>query len=229
MKEHEGHRARMKRRFLRYGLDNFDDHNVLELLLFYAIPRLDTNVPAHRLMDTFGSLGGVFSATPEELMSVEGVGENAATLIRLVAESARRYLMFTPGKEVILDSVKKVGAYFVPRFLNCRNEVMYMVCLDPNNRVIDCSVLQEGDMEQVRVDMRKLMTMALTKNADKVILAHNHLNGLPLPSQTDRETTRYIYEMLRKVNVELLDHMIVAKGEYLSMAATGALPGRSFR
>lgn len=229
MKEHEGHRARMKRRFLKHGLDNFDVHNVLELLLFYAIPRQDTNVPAHRLMDTFGSLSGVFSATPEELMSVEGVGENAATLIRLVSESARRYLMFMPGKEVILDSVKKVGAFFVPRFLNCRNEVMYVACLDPNNRVIDCSVLQEGNMEQVRVDMRKLLTMVLTKNADKVILAHNHLNGVPLPSQADRETTRYLYEMLRKVNVELLDHVIVSKGEYLSMAATGALPGRSFR
>lgn len=229
MGEHDGHRTRMKQRFLKYGLENFDDHNVLELLLFYAIPRQDTNVLAHRLMNAFGTLSGVFSATPEELMQVEGIKENAATLIRLVSESARRYLMFMPGKEVILNSVKKVGAYFVPRFLNCRNEVMYMACLDPNDRVIDCSIIQEGNMDHIQIDMRKILTNVLTKNADKVIIAHNHLNGLPLPSLADKETTRYLYEMLQKVDVELMDHIIVAKGEYLSMAATGSLPGHKFQ
>lgn len=220
---HAGHRARMKQRFLRYGLDNFDDHNVLELLLFYAQPRQDTNAIAHRLLDTFGDLAGVFAATPEELMTVSGIKENAATLIRLVAETGRRSMIACAGSGTVLDSVQSMGEYLLPRFLYCRVETVYLVCLDCARRVTDCCRLGEGGLDYVRVDTRKIVQTVLMKDAAYVVLAHNHTNGIALPSHEDIETTKYLQKALEPVGVRLLDHIVVAAGDFVSLAQSGLL------
>ena len=223
MGEHDGHRSRMKKRFLHYGLSNFDDHNVLELLLFYAQPRKDTNALAHRLMQTFGSLDAVFEATPEALMKVDGVGESAAILIHLVPEAARRYRIAKETPGTILGSSKDVGQYMIPRFLNCRGEAVYMLCLDPKHRVIGCHELSSGSPTSVSVTVRQIVEIALTQNAAAVILAHNHPNGLALPSPEDNASTQRIRNALALVNIPLLDHIIVSGEDFVSMADSGLL------
>lgn len=120
---HDGHRARMKARFVRNGLDNFDDHSVLELLLFYAVPRRDVNELAHALLDHFGTLDAVFEASYEDMMRVPGVGENVATLLTLIPQVGRRYQMAKRRQQTILRSSEDAGNYLVPLYLYERTEV----------------------------------------------------------------------------------------------------------
>lgn len=220
---HDGHRERMKQRFLRHGLTNFDDHNVLELLLFYAIPRRDTNVLAHRLMDTFGSLEAVFEADAEALMAVEGIGENAAALIRLVPEATKRYLMAKSEIGDILLDAEAAGQYFLPRFINCRTETVFLACLDAKMKVLDCRPLSSGSVNAAHVDVRAIVQMALLQNASAVILAHNHTSGIALPSREDELATIQVQQALKLVGVELLDHIIVAGDDFVSLADNGLL------
>ncbi len=223
MGEHEGHRERMRSRFLRHGLDNFDDHNILELLLFYALPRRDTNDLAHDLLAAFGTLDGVFDATAEALMTVEGVGENTAALIRLVPETARRYLMSkTQPGDILFDS-ESAGRYLLPRFLTCREEVFYLVCLDAKLKVLDCRPLSMGNATSVAVSIRKIVQIALGQNASAVLMAHNHTGGIALPSSEDVEVTLRIRSVLEQVGVTLTDHIIVADDDFVSMADSGYL------
>lgn len=121
---HDGHRARMKARFVRSGLDNFDDHSVLELLLFYAVPRRDVNELAHALLDHFGTLDAVFEASFEDMMRVPGVGENVATLLTLIPQVGRRYQMAKRRQQTILRSSEDAGHYLVPLYLYERTEVV---------------------------------------------------------------------------------------------------------
>jgi len=223
MGEHDGHRSRMKKRFLQYGLASFDDHNILELLLFYAQPRKDTNATAHRLMDAFGSLDAVFEAPPQALMQVEGVGESAAVLIHLVPEAARRYRIAKETNGTIIASSEDAGRYMIPRFLNCRDEAVYMLCLDPKHRVLGCHELGGGGPTSVSVNVRRIVEIALNQNAAAVILAHNHPNGLAIPSAEDRRTTRRVRDALALVGIPLLDHIIVAGEDFVSMSDSGML------
>lgn len=223
MGEHDGHRERMKQRFLRHGLSSFDDHTVLELLLFYALPRVDTNPIAHRLLDTFGSLDGVFEAEPEALMRVEGIGESAAALIHLIPEAARRYRIAKEATGTILNTSHEAGQYLIPRFLNTRGEAVYLICLDAKRRVIDCRPLGEGGPTSVSVNVRKVVELALIKNAAAVILAHNHPNGLALPSAEDKNVTIRVRDALALVGITLLDHIIVAGEDFVSLSDSGML------
>ncbi len=224
MEEHHGHRERMRQRFLRHGLDNFDDHNVLELLLFYAVPRRDTNLLAHRLLDAFGGLDGVFGATPEALMTVEGVGENAAALIHLVPEAARRYFISKTEPGCILADSAAAGRYLLPRFLTCRNETMYLVCMDAKLKVLDCREVNQGGTVSVPVNIRQIVQIALGQNASYALLAHNHTSGIALPSAEDIAATAQVSRVLSAVGVALTDHIVVAGDDFVSMADSGMLP-----
>lgn len=223
MNDHEGHRERMRKRFLRHGLVNFDDHNVLELLLFYALPRRDTNDLAHRLINTFGSLHAVFEAPPSALMKVAGVGENTAALIHLVPEAARRALLSMEEPGEILASVEQAGRYLLPRFMNCREETVYLVCLDAKCKVLDCSRLGSGGVSSVHVNIRQIAEIALMKNAACVILAHNHTSGIALPSKEDEMVTLQVRDALAPIGVALADHIIVAGNDFVSLADDGVL------
>ena len=225
MEEHAGHRERMRKRFLRFGLDNFDDHNVLELLLFYAVPRRDTNVIAHRLLDAFGTLDGVFDASPEALMTVEGVGPGAAALIRLVPEAARRYFIARTAPGQILADSEAAGRYLLPRFLTCRDETMYLVCMDGKLKVLDCREVSRGSATSVSVNARRVTQIALGQNASAVLLAHNHTSGIAIPSDEDVAVTLRLRALLAQVGVTLTDHIVVAGDDFVSMADSGLLPG----
>lgn len=218
---HEGHRKRMKERFMKSGLDDFAPHNVLEFLLFYSIPRGDTNPIAHRLIDAFGSLSGVFDATPEELMKVSGVGESTAILISMIPQMARKYLEDKADAVNVMGGCGDIGAYFLPKFVGRTNEALMMVSIDNKNKVISCSVVAEGTVDSAKVSRRKVMEEAMKVKATRVILAHNHPRGVAVPSAEDVAMTREIGRLFAQVGIELVDHIIIADDDYVSMAASG--------
>lgn len=217
MAAHEGHRERMKKRFLRYGLESFEDHQVLELLLFYAVPRQDTNELAHRLLDTFGSLDRVFEALPEELMSVSGIGEHAAALIRLLPEVARRSRIVRESAAVVLSDRESMGRYLVPRFMNQRVEIVLLLCLDAKLNVLDCRQIGSGGLNSASFSIRDIVQHCLMRNARYAVLAHNHLSGIAVASTEDIYATREVKKALGLVGVKLLEHFIVTDGEFMAL------------
>lgn len=218
---HDGHRARMKRKLLENGERGFDDHELLEILLYYAVPRRDTNELAHSLLRQFGSLRGVLSASVQELACVKGMGESAALLIALVPRLQRRAAQDTA--EQILNSVDKCGEYFSGILSGDRKEMLWQVCLDAKGKVLSSRCLAEGDVSMAAVSVRQVVEYALRAGAVGVVLAHNHPSGVALPSQEDITTTRLIRDALRTMNIQLVDHIVVADGDYVSMAASGLL------
>ena len=221
MPVHEGHRSRKKEQFRAHGLDAFADHEVLELLLYYAVPRQDTNPIAHRLMEKFGSLDAVFAADRAALEEVEGIGENASTLISLMFPLMRRIRASSGAHEAILSDTEQAGAYFLDLFLGEREEKLYEACLDAKGRLLACHLVAEGDTESVQLNMRKIVENALKCGASSVLLAHNHPSGVALPSADDVQTTQRIAQALHAVDIVLIDHIVVAEGDYISMVQSG--------
>lgn len=220
---HDGHRQRTKQRFLRYGLDSFDDVNVLELLLFYAAPRRDTNPVAHALLDRFGTLSGVLEASPAELERVAGVGEWAAALLTLIPAVSRRYMLDKTPRGEEISTPADAGRYFLPRFMYSREERVLALFLDARRHAIDCQELSRGVVNAAELSLRRLAELALETRSSSVILAHNHLSGLALPSAEDEAATRTARNALALVGVELEDHIVVAGCEYVSMKESGLL------
>lgn len=215
---HDGHRDRMKKRLIEQGLDVFDDHHVLELLLFYALPRVDTNPLAHALLDHFGSLRAVFEAPVEELRKVKGIGENALSLLKLIPEVSRRYSIDANRFDDILDSSEKAGHYLAARYMYERDEVVIIICLDAKCKVICCRELFRGVANSAEISIRKIAELALAKNATSVIISHNHTSGIALPSIEDEMTTKRLRSVLSSMGIVLADHIIVADGDFVSMA-----------
>ena len=222
MSLHDGHRQRKKQRFLQHGLDSFADHEVLELLLFYAIPRRDTNETAHRLLEHFGTLKAVLTASVEELQKVEGVGESAAAFLHLLQAVGYRALR-EAGDDTILNSVDSAGAYFQKLLHGERREVLYQVCLDAKGKVLSHKRLSSGTVSMAPVNVREVVENALYTDASGVLLAHNHPSGIALPSEEDRQITMQIRQALGTMGIELVDHIIVADNDFVSMAASGML------
>lgn len=218
---HKGHRERLKQRFLEDGLDNFTDIQVLELLLFYAIPQRDTNPIAHALLNHFGSLSGVLDADVGELKKVPGISNHSATLLALVTELCRYYQVDSAQRVEILTTLDACGAYLVPRFFGRTRETVFLLCLDAKCKVLCCKEVGEGSVNSASISVRKIVETALAANATTVILAHNHPSGVAVPSGEDAQTTRRIAAALSAVEVHLADHIIVADGDYVSMVQSG--------
>lgn len=222
MSIHDGHRKRLKDRFREEGLDNFEEHQVLELMLFYCIPRQDTNPIAHALIRRFGSFSGVLDAAPEELAKVPGIGESAATYLAMVAQSWRYYQVNRSMQpDVILHDINQCGKYLIPFFSGKRNETVYLLCLDAKCKVLCCREVGEGGVNSAAVPIRKIVEMAMSSDASSVILAHNHPSGLAFPSGDDISTTRRVAAALDAVEITLVDHIIVADGDFVSLAQSG--------
>ena len=218
---HSGHRQRMKERFLREGLDHFSEVQVLELLLFYAVPRRDTNPIAHRLLERFGSLSQVLDAPVEELQKVEGISENAAVLLHLVTEVGRYYLINRTSQATILATIDRCAEYLVPFFFGRRNEMVYLLCLDAKCKLLCCREVGEGCVNSAGISTRRIVETALGVNATTVVLAHNHPSGVAVPSSEDIQTTRRISAALQAVEITLADHIVVADDDYVSMVQSG--------
>ena len=218
---HKGHRQRIRNRFREEGLDNFSDVQVLELILFYAIPQKDTNPTAHALLEHFGTLSQVLEATVEELMKVPGVGESAAVLLKLITEMGRYYLVNRSQQFTILTTLEACAKYIVPRFFGRRVEMVYVLCLDAKCKVLCCKEMGEGSVNSAGISVRKIVELALAVNATTVVLAHNHPSGVAFPSDEDIQTTRRLASALQMVEIGLADHIIVADDDYISLVQSG--------
>ncbi len=214
MGDHDGHRDRLRKRYIEQGADGFEDHQLLELLLFYAVPRKDTNVLAHKLISAFGSFDAVLEADMDDLTEVPGVGEGTAALLKLVLDVNRRYLRCKGSKGKYLRSSADIVEYFRGIFYAAQGEKMYMVCLDGDNRIISCSCISDGSPDTVSVDMRKILGTVVKSRATAVVLAHNHVGREPVPSVADRASTLTVRRVLNEVGVTLLDHVIIAGEDY---------------
>ena len=217
MSIHDGHRQRLKERFLREGLDNFDEVNVLELMLFYCIPRSDTNPLAHTLLDHFGSLAQVLDANVEELEKVPGVGHSVATYLHLMTEVGRYYQIKRSEPGEIMRSIEQCGKYMLPYFFGREHETVFMLCLDAKCKVICCKKVGEGSVNSANIPVRRVVEMALGVNATTVVLAHNHPSGLAIPSADDVQTTLSIAKALETVEIILADHIVVSKDDFVSI------------
>ncbi len=219
---HDGHRQRVYDRFRKEGLDSFSPHNVLEMLLFYSIPRADTNEIAHRLIERFGSLAAVFDAPESELTKVTGVGERSAVLIKMIPQLAR-YYMTDKTSDVIISSSTQAGEYLLPRYVGRTVETVMVVCLDNKSKVINTTIVHEGNINVSEVSIQAIASVALQSKASAIILAHNHPDGVALPSNDDIATTKVICRTLAALNVRVVDHIIVGDNDFVSMLDSGKL------
>ena len=217
---HDGHRQRLKDQFLsRPGAA--DDHQLLELLLFYTNPRGDTNPTAHLLLDHFGSLAGVLDALPEELLKVKGVGQQTVVLLKLAKELGGRYL--TVRSDMGRPVNGSADAYEILRyyFFGARSEKVYLLCMDGKGKNLGVRLIAEGSVNAAEVTTRGVVEAALSLNATRVILSHNHTSGLALPSEEDRATTAYLDKVLASVGVQLEDHLIFVDDDMVSLRDSG--------
>ncbi len=225
--EHADHRKRLRKRFLNEGLDNFEEHEALELLLFYAIGRKDVNPLAHQLIKRFGSLAAVCDAPFTELCKVPGVGENTAVLLKLIPQLCRKYEVSAATVKTIVNSVDEAAELLRPNFIGKTNEELWMLCLDGKGKVLGCRMLGSGSMNMSTVNTRKILEAAINTECACVVLAHNHPSGIAVPSQEDVASTKLINVTLRAAGVLLVDHLIFARGDedYVSLKDSGLLEG----
>ena len=222
-KLHEGHRQRVKDRYLAEGLDSFTDHQVLEMLLFYCIPMKDTNELAHKIINEFGTLAGLFEADPKDIRERCGVSENTSIMVSLVPSLSRRYLKTKWGDKPVLSSSSKAGEYAISLFAGRTYEAFFLICMDAQNRVIHADLVHEGTINEAPVYPRMIVEAALRHKANSVVLAHNHPGGGLQPSNADIEVTQRITAALETISISIIDHIIVAGNKYVSFAEKGLI------
>ena len=224
---HAGHREKMRARFIHdKGFENFEDHQILELLLYYANTRSDTNPLAHELLDRFGSLKGVLEARPEQLMTVHGIGQQQATLVSMVVPLTRvwhRCAMTVPDR---IGNSREAEDYCLSILAGERTERFYVVSLNAKCNVLGRRKISEGSLSEVSAYPRMVLETALNYNAHSVLLCHNHPGGTCAPSPEDISSTLQLQRLLNGVGILLLDHIIVARGQYHSLAQKGLIKGK---
>lgn len=220
MSIHDGHRQRLKEEFLARP-EGFPDYRLLEVLLFYANPRGDTNPTAHELMERFDSISGVMDALPDELRKVPGVGDHAITLLKLVKELAGRYLISRTEMGEIIQRSEDIKMVLQPYFFGARSERVCLLCMDGKGKSLGVRIVGEGSVNAVHVMTRATVEAALSLNASQAVLAHNHVSGIALPSPEDKLTTERMREVLKTVGVSLVDHVIFADDDMVSMRDSG--------
>lgn len=221
--QHGGHRLRMRQRYLQQGLDGFAEHEVLELLLFYAIPQKNVNPLAHTLLERFGTLYNVLNASPEQLMQVDGIGEYAAALITLFSGVARRAERSHGAKREKLSSRQRAVDYCVSLLAGEKRELFYAVCMNGQMETLGAVLIAKGSLSDVPAYPRIVMDAVLTRNAHGVLLCHNHPGGTIVPSQADLEATATLSRLLGEIEVTLVDHIIVAERDAFSMVRNGLI------
>lgn len=218
--EHIGHRTRMKARFAQTGFDGMATHEMLELLLYYAIPQGDTNPIAHRLVNEFGSLSGVLDASVEDLMQVEGIGPHAATLISMLPKMFRAYQADLLRTHQTINTSEVAKEYCRVLLSGLVKENFYVICLDNKNKVLNAKKICEGTIDAVSFYPRVILEAIFRSNGTKAILCHNHPSGIMKPSDLDIKATLEIKKVLDGVDIQLMDHIIVGKESAISMVQT---------
>lgn len=211
---HDGHRIRVRERFVEEGLENFQPHEALEMLLFYSIPRGDTNVIAHNLIHEFDSISGVFDAKVEDLCKIKGIGERSALLIKLMPQLFRKYeIDKLKEKDVSLNSAELVARYASKYFKGYAEERLYLLCLDSTCNLICIKEISNGNMKRTPVDLGLIAKIAFENKATNLILVHNHPSGIMAPSKADVDITTRVEQMMHDLGMRLSDHIILGNGD----------------
>ncbi|MBQ8538248.1 MAG: RadC family protein [Ruminococcus sp.] len=220
---HEGHRGRVKKKFLMNGLDGFETHEALELLLFYCVHMKNTSELAHRLLDAFGSLSAVFDA-PFDALCEFGLSENQAVFLKLIPEMTRLYI---DDKHNNMDKVfdnDRIADSILRKFIGRENENVLLLLLDAKGKEVFCGIVAKGSISNTNLPVGKIVDYSLRYNARSAIIAHNHPSGVALPSREDLEATANIKNALTLIGVQLLDHYIVADNDCVSLAQCRVAP-----
>ena len=217
MADHSGHRDRVKNEFLSRGLEGWPEHRMLELLLFYAIPKRDVNDLAHELIERFGSLAGVMDANWDELSQMKGVGKHTALLLKLIPALSGQYLGSRSEVRSIIRETQDVYEVLAPYFFGAVNEKSYILCLDGKNQILGVRKISEGCIDAASVNIRRIMEEAVSLHAMRIYLAHNHITNIALPSKADINTTNIIRTALAGVGFELVDHLVFVDGDMVSV------------
>ena len=209
----EGHRQRLRDKFLAQGIEAFTDAEIIELLLTFGTPRSDCKEAARALLTQFGSLPAVLDAAPVQLQQVKGVGPKNTFALHFIQGVARRYLhQRVVGKEYVRSS-REVADYLIHSMRGLQHEVLTVVFLDAAHAVIDATVVAEGTVTVNTIYPRELVKAALARNASALVIAHNHPSGSLTPSRQDNELTRSLYLVCSFMHLDLLDHLIIGAGD----------------
>lgn len=207
---HKGHRARLKKRFIEQGLFGFDEHSMLELLLFFGIPMRDVNLVSHRLLNRFGSFSAVFDADFDEICAVEGVGEHCATLIKLIPQIGRYYFTDKCRISGFSADSEEFLRFAVVKATGFDREKVWLYLFDNGKRMIADECIFEGSVNSAHLDFRRVVELSMKKKAAFAVIVHNHPGGTVYPSGADIDTTKRIGVVLHEIGVELIEHYIVA-------------------
>lgn len=218
---HKDHRKRMRKRFSAHGFDGFSDHEILEFLLFYAIPRHDVNQLAHEIIGEYKSLANVFEADPKELEKFPGLGEHSATLLTMIPKLSQVYENSKFSQRLLLHDTESIGKYAVSLFKGKIDEEFALICLDSNRCVHWSGIVSKGTIDRVETYPRKIVAEIIKHHAKTVVFAHNHPHGTLMPSLADKDLTKRLAETLSRIDVVTLDHIIVSGNRFYSMAETG--------
>ncbi len=221
MSESQGHRKRLREKFIKSGLRGFHDYEIVELLLSLGTPRRDCKQPAKIAMQKFKTLRGVLEAPQEELRQIEGIGPHSAFGIKLVQEVAREFL-----KEKIIDtpiykSAQEIFDYLYHSMRDLKKEVFRAIYLNSQNQIIETADLFQGTVNSTSISPREVIENALKNNATSLIFVHNHPSGNPEPSQSDKELTRDLVYAGAIMKIRVLDHIIIGNNRYFSFAGEG--------
>jgi len=211
---HQNHRQRMRDRAVREGFSSFADHELLEVLLYQSIPRVDTNPIAHALLKEFGTIKGVMDASVDDLCRVKGMGEKSAISFKLTVELMRRYEISTMKKTRTFTKMWQISEYLHPIFYGLGVEHLYMMMFNNGMELIECVKLSEGSVNATDVSIRKITELVITRRCSAVLLAHNHPNGVAIPSSGDLNFTEVLYAHLETLGISLVEHLIFAGLSY---------------
>ncbi|MCL2634152.1 MAG: DNA repair protein RadC [Oscillospiraceae bacterium] len=224
--QHGGRRQRKKEQFLKYGIETLPDHEVLEILLYYAIPRSDTNDIAHTLIKKFGSLNNVLDAEYDELKNVSGIGDNAASLICFFRLLSRVYTRNSAEKELIENfNCERLKDYCNTLFFGSKSEEIYCLYLTDDLKLICEERVSMGTIGKVDLPIRKIAHSALVNKCSRLVISHNHPAGSCMPSRADIDATKDVCDMFKKMDVELIDHIIVGRDGVASLKESGYMTG----
>lgn len=215
---HDKHRERVRKDFLAHGFDETTPlHKVLEMLLFYSIPRKDTNEIAHALKERFGTLENILEAEPQELKKVDGVGDNTVAFFRLLVYITKTYRVRKQLKKDKFNTMEDITDFLFARYLGYTKETFSVMTFNSRGEMLGFDVINEGDVSSVGVSTREILEVVFKHNAATAMIIHNHPGGSALPSDADVSLTERIATALTHINVPLIDHIILADDDYVSM------------
>lgn len=221
---HIGHRARLQKRVSEAGADSLLDHEFLELLLTYPIARKDTKTIAWELMHRFGTIAGVLDAKEASLMQTDGIGPYAARFLKVIRSAFKRYMRAKIPKKINLASPQKVLDYCTASLAGKEEEFLEAIFLSAKKNIIETRVLAIGSNTHVKINPRQILRHAANTDACGIVLVHNHPSGNPQPSQPDINCTLNLAKGLKLFDIDLLDHIIITKGDYFSFNEQHYLP-----